>query len=116
MDKAHLHGLQVRKVITIDGDPRTSLCVDSYRDFLRGAYQWTAKRYYRPIGVDLDETDSEIVYSINETIDSSVFDRWRFDPNYRPLNLSEWGRRYEIDVGGIVSSIRADSRLTPLAD
>jgi hypothetical protein len=96
MDKAHLHGLVLRKQITIDGDPRTASYADSYRDFLRGTYRWVARRHYRPIGVNLEETDNEIVYSINETIDSSVFERWRYDPQYRPPNLSEWARRYDV--------------------
>jgi uncharacterized protein (DUF2235 family) len=116
MDKAHLHGLVFRKEITIDGDPSTAPYTDSYRDFLRGTYRWVARPYYRPIGVDLEETDKEIVYSINETIDASVFERWRFDPQYRPRNLGEWARRCDIDVGTIVGSIRADSSLTSLSD
>jgi hypothetical protein len=114
MDKARLHGLAFRQEITIDGDPRAAPYSDSFRDFLHGVYPWISRRYYRPIGVDLEETDNEVV--INETIDSSVFDRWRFDPQYRPHNLIEWAHRYDIDVGSIVGSIRADSRLTPLAD
>jgi hypothetical protein len=116
MDKARLRGLVFRREITIDGDPRTAPYADSFGDLLRGAYQAVSRRYYRPIGVDLEETDNEVVYSINETIDASVFERWRFDPQYRPHNLIAWAHRYDIDVESTVGSIRADSRLTRVSD
>ena len=34
--------------------------------------------------------------NVNETIDASVFQRWRADPNYRPVNLVEWARRKKV--------------------
>jgi AcrR family transcriptional regulator len=46
------------------------------------------------------------------TIDSSVFERWRYDPKYHPANLAAWARRYDIDVASLVGSFSTDSRLT----
>ena len=33
--------------------------------------------------------------NINETIDVTVFERWRAEPNYRPANLSRVGTAQE---------------------
>ena len=40
---------------------------------------------------------------MNETIDASVFERWRAVPAYRPKNLADWGERHGLkpeDVHG----------------
>jgi hypothetical protein len=47
-------------------------------------------------------------HTINETIDKSVFDRWRRDPAYRPENLVGWARRRHVDVATLANSVTAD--------
>jgi hypothetical protein len=42
--------------------------------------------------------------NINETIDASVFKRWRADPTYCPANLFERAQRKKVDQ----TSVRAD--------
>jgi len=116
MEKARLHGLQFKQDITIEGNPYSCEISDSFRKFAYGTYRFVSRRYYRPLGVDAEETETERIYSINETIDASVFERWRRDSSYRPQNLVEWGLRSKIDPATITGSIVADSRLTTLGD
>ncbi|HET7166316.1 MAG TPA: hypothetical protein VFI94_14370, partial [Pseudolabrys sp.] len=52
--------------------------------------------------------EGEGVKTINETVDSSVFARWRADPNYRPPNLSNWAKSQNVDPSKIMTSVRAD--------
>ena len=42
---------------------------------------------------------------INETIDSSVFERWRADAKYRPPNLAEWANRKLIDPAKLMGAV-----------
>ncbi len=118
MGKAKVHGLQFRADIADEGDVRSGKISDSYREFLYGVYPLLElnRRYYRPIGAAPDETATDFEYSINETIDSSVFERFRFDAAYRPPNLLSWASRNQVEIETIVGSVRADARLTPLSD
>jgi hypothetical protein len=69
---------------------RTVRFSDSYAEFLRGFYRpltfW--QRYYRPINVPPPEEGN--VKTINDTIDVSVFDRWRANSAYRARSLGGW--------------------------
>jgi hypothetical protein len=49
-----------------------------------------------------------VVHTINESIDISVFYRWRKNPKYRPPNLFAWANKHGIDPVNITSSVRAD--------
>ena len=71
--------------------------------------------YYRPIGVPPPE-EGDGVANINETIDVSVFERWRNDPLYRPPNLQAWTKAKGIDPVTITSSVRADDPKVSVAD
>jgi hypothetical protein len=52
---------------------------------------------------------------INETIDASVFDKWRDDKTYRPKNLSEWASRRKVTINDIRETVRADDPKVPLS-
>ena len=65
------------------------------------------KHYYRPIGIDPVDTDKGRVNTINESIDATVFNRWKADPNYRPQNLVEWSARRKVDPATLSSSVSA---------
>lgn len=64
-------------------------------------------RHLRAIGLDpfSDERGTHTV--INETIDRTVFERWRLNPTYRPNNLSQWASRKRINPADIDGSVLA---------
>ncbi|MFI4970259.1 MAG: DUF2235 domain-containing protein [Lysobacterales bacterium] len=64
------------------GTPR-----DSYREFLRGLYRVFKPRTPRVLGG-----------GVNETVDDSVWQRWRDDPAYRPASLVDAVRRRTVAV------------------
>lgn len=107
-DKAEALGLCFRYPVNVDGDMATATIIDSYGNFMRGAYSWFTKRYYRPIGqIEMKVQGAESV-TVNETIDSFVFERWRQDASYRPPQITDWATRKRVDPVEINSSVRAD--------
>jgi uncharacterized protein (DUF2235 family) len=90
---------------------------DSYAEFMYGWYRpltlW--RRYHRPIDVPPPE-EGEGVRTINETIDSSVFARWRADPSYRPPSLRKWAKAREVDPATITNCVRANDPSVAVAD
>ena len=93
MDKAARSGLAFRQEIELDTLASPPQISDSYSEFLRGAYKLLTggQRFYREIGAaPAPSSSTEFRESINETVDASVFERWRWDPTYRPLNLVRW--------------------------
>jgi hypothetical protein len=66
--------------------------------------------FYRPIGAEPIDTGDAVTTTINETIDVSVFDRWRKDKAYRPQNLSDWAKRRNADPSTLTGSVRADDK------
>jgi uncharacterized protein (DUF2235 family) len=109
MKKTSLHGLTFRNDVDIDGDVSTASIADSYKDFARGAYSKFYKPHFRPIGEEPDVRDDGTHANVNETIDKSVFDRWRAVPDYRPPNLAEWAMRKKVDPAQLTHSVRADA-------
>src|SRR3978361_1837890 len=71
---------------------------DSYAQMAGGLYRLLTlgMRYYRRIGLP-PESEGPGVSNINETIDSSVFDRWRADKTYRPPGLAAWANMKNVD-------------------
>lgn len=63
---------------------------DSYRSFLKGIYKFLrfGRRHYRKIGARATQKREDRIETIHETIDASVFERWKQDTSYRPKNLS----------------------------
>jgi uncharacterized protein (DUF2235 family) len=110
MCKAALHGLAFRDDLAIDDEVLTAPIADSFSAFMKGVYPVIkfGRRYYRPIGAPPIETEEKTTHNINETIDVSVFDRWREVPNYRPKNLTDWAKRHSIDIAALHESVRAD--------
>jgi hypothetical protein len=74
-----------------------------------GLYRFATfcRPYYRPIG-EPPTNEGPGVSNINETIDASVFDRWRADPSYRPPALRQWAASRKVDPEKITASVRAD--------
>jgi uncharacterized protein (DUF2235 family) len=116
MNKASQHGLTFRNGIDVDGDPNSSLITDSYGSFLWGAYSKVVQPLYRPIGEAPRVDDDGTHINVNETIDSSIFERWRTVPNYRPPNLVDWASRHGVKVETFAKSVRADDPQTEVTD
>jgi uncharacterized protein (DUF2235 family) len=108
MGKAAALGLQFRRSFVADQQVPTAPITDSYAQFLKGWYRLIARRFYRPIGADPQVGTERTTTRINETIDGTVFDRWRGNPAYRPPNLKEWASRKGADPATLVGARLAD--------
>ena len=108
MKKAEAHGLTFRSEVELDGIALKAPVADSYEAFGMGAYALVSPPLFRSIGREPNVRDDGTHINVNETIDASVFERWRADPGYRPANLLEWAERKRIDPAQLHSSVRAD--------
>lgn len=116
MRKATRSGLTFRNDIEIDGDEFVASVSDSFREFLHGAYSLCSKRFYRPIGAAPMAVPDGIHTNVNETIDGSVFKRWRKDSTYRPPNLSQWAKDRGVDLNQLEKAVRADDPTISVPD
>ena len=97
MGKASGLGLQFRDTFVADAQTPTAPITDSYAEFGWGIPRLFSRRFYRPIGTDPVKGTESTTERINETIDGTVFDRWRGNPDYRPPNLKDWATRKGVD-------------------
>jgi uncharacterized protein (DUF2235 family) len=104
MRKAAGLGLKFRDTFIADGQSPTAPIADSYHDFGHGLVRFFVPRFYRPIGCDPEKGTSRTTERINETIDGSVFERWRGNSNYRPPNLTDWAALRSIDPGTLTGA------------
>jgi uncharacterized protein (DUF2235 family) len=113
MDKASIHGLGFRRGLELEVPGNSPAPIaDSYSEFAYGSYKvlTLGRRYHRPIGPEpIESSATEMRENINETIDASVFERWRQDDKYRPPNLAAWAGRRAADLNAIRASVRADN-------
>ena len=79
-------------------------------------YSTLSDRYYRAIGEAPRETDNGTHSNVNETIDGSVFDRWRRVTEYRPPNLIDWAARNEVDIAKLNNSVLAHTPSVAVPD
>ncbi|MEM8817872.1 MAG: DUF2235 domain-containing protein [Pseudomonadota bacterium] len=98
-DKAQLAGLSFRHTITLHNGEHLRPISDSFASFLKGVYRIVrlGRRAYRPIGLEREAVNGGWIEPHHETIDATVFDRWRADPEYRPKNLKRWADDNELD-------------------
>jgi uncharacterized protein (DUF2235 family) len=110
MQKAQLHGLIFKATVSIDGDVSRAAVHDSFAEMGGGVYRALkfGRPYYRPVGAAPSVRSDSITTTINETIDGSVFERWRMDSNYRPRNLEVWARSQQVSLDSLHVSVRAD--------
>jgi uncharacterized protein (DUF2235 family) len=115
--KATKLGLAFNDEFAAEQDAATAPISDSYAEFARGSYRLLTLgiRFHRPIGVP-PASEGAGVTNINETIDSSVFDRWRADRTYRPPGLQAWANMKNVDPGKITSTVRADDPAIAIGD
>jgi uncharacterized protein (DUF2235 family) len=114
MEKAAALGLLFREPVVVDVAQVTPPITDSYGLFFKGWYRFASRPFYRPVGPPPDEGTEATTARINETVDGSVFDRWRADENYRPPNLVEWGERKSADPAKLQGAIFADDPGKPV--
>ncbi len=115
--KAEGLGLIFRDGFAVESHAATAAISDSYGEFMRGLYRLVTlnRPYYRPIGVP-PKDEGDCVSNINETIDASVFDRWRADNTYRPPKLQSWAMSKAVDPASIMGSVRTDNPAALVAD
>jgi uncharacterized protein (DUF2235 family) len=110
MQKAASHGLQFKDTVNIDGNEDRAVVHDSFGQMAGGFYRLCklGRPFYRAIGAGPLTTDHAVTTTINETIDASVFERWRGSPAYRPANLVAWARERRVEIDSLRGSVRAD--------
>ena len=115
--KATALGLAFRDAFAAEPDAATAPISDSYAEFAWGLYRLLTlgRAYHRPIGVP-PKDEGPGVSNINETIDASVFDRWRADKTYRPPQLQAWAAAKGIAPEAVTVSVRADKPTVSVAD
>lgn len=115
--KAAASGLRFEDHFATSADAALAPISDSFAEFAHGWYRLLRLgiRYQRPIGVP-PKDEGEGVTTINETIDSSVFHRWRADPSYRPPGLRAWADTKGVDPSRLASAVRADDPTVEVAD
>jgi Uncharacterized alpha/beta hydrolase domain (DUF2235) len=116
MQKAVSHGLSFRSEVTLDGDALKAPIIDSYHSFGEGLYAIVSPALYRSIGPEPDVRENGTHTNVNETIDVSVFQRWRADPKYRPRNLVEWAQRRKVDPAQLQTSVLANDPRVAVLD
>jgi uncharacterized protein (DUF2235 family) len=105
MDKAGALGLIYRDKVQIDVTEKAPAINDSYSEFGEGFYHLFSKRFFRPVGIAPETGTAGTTSRINETIDGSVFDRWRSDATYRPANLIAWAEAKKVDPAKLVGAV-----------
>ena len=116
MKKAESQGLSFRSEVNLDGDALKAPIADSYKSFGSGLYAKVFPPLYRTIGREPDVREDGSHINVNETIDASVFERWRADPTYRPANLAEWAQRKKVDPARLQTSVRGDDPRVDVPD
>jgi hypothetical protein len=92
----------------MDADSHLDPVCDSYAEMAYGLYRIATlgRRHSRIIGA-LTRTVSQPsgeVETVAETIDGSVFDRWRNDSDYRPIGVSAWAERLKLNPMQVVGT------------
>jgi hypothetical protein len=115
--KAAMLGLTFTNEFATEPGAATASISNSFKEFAWGWYRLLkfGMRYHRLIGIPPKE-EGEGVKTINETIDASVFHRWRTDKAYRPRGLRKWAKRIGIDPDEIKGSVRVDAPTVHVAD
>jgi uncharacterized protein (DUF2235 family) len=107
MDKSAAHGLIFRSGFEMDAQDHVAPIFNSYANFLPAWLRPFSPPFFRPVGTEPEVGTTSTTSRINETIDASVFERWRANPAYRPQNLATWAVRSEVDPASLTASVLA---------
>jgi uncharacterized protein (DUF2235 family) len=77
-EKARAAGLRLRSMAAVGPEDHLAEVNDSFKEFMFGVYRAFKDPFDRPFGS-----------GVNETVDSSVWNRWGRDPAYRPPSLRQ---------------------------
>jgi uncharacterized protein (DUF2235 family) len=118
MAKATEHGLEFKDSVELDEGATACEVCDSLAEMAHGIYEviTLGKHYYRPIGIDPIDTDKGRINTINESIDATIFARWKADSKYRPQNLVEWSQRRKVDPATFATSVSASDPTKTIPD
>ena len=108
VEKAQQNGLAFRYPVLVDSSSYQDDVINSYSEFAYGLYKAVTlgRRYYRVVGAaprNVTNPDGTVT-TVSETIDGSVFDRWRYFNNYRPPSLQRWASARASDPAQIVGA------------
>ena len=111
MKKAGDVGLAWRGEVVPTGYEISGDIHDSFKSFLRGCYRLfkLGRRFHRRIAAPATPDDKGSWLSVNETIDGSVFDRWRKVAAYRPTSLARWAAGLGIDPARLHGAVDAQT-------
>lgn len=107
MEKAAATGLVFTDQVVMDTAQTLPPIRNSYREFADGFFHFLSRPFYRPVGSPPEIGTDATTSRINETIDGSVFERWRSDNTYRPPNIVEWAKRIPIDPASLNGAVLA---------
>lgn len=110
MEKSAALGLIFRSGFEMDTQVHNAPIFNSYANFLPAFLRPFSPPFYRRVGAEPEVGTTSTTSRINETIDASVFERWRTDPAYRPPNLSTWAQRFDVDPVSLTASVQASDR------
>jgi hypothetical protein len=108
-DKAAARGLRFRLDFKMDPPNPAAPVADSYAGFGPPLLRLFSKRFYRPVGTEPMVGTKRTTSRINETIDASVFERWRSNPAYRPPNLQAWAERFKLEPASLRETVLASN-------
>ena len=109
--KASAAGLALNGPIIVPPAAEMGPITDSFASFMFGIYR-IAKgglRFTRIIQADPVEKQTGTVETVAETIDGSVFDRFRADRTYRPAALMAWADKRAVDPGHLHGAVDAST-------
>lgn len=112
MEKASAHGLSFRTDVVPDALTWQAAISNSYREFMGGVYRFANRPFQRVIGAPPQVSEGGHDETVNETIDASVFERWRADPKYRPQNLQAWQEGTGVDPATVQTAVLAHAPYT----
>ena len=117
VEKAAALGLRISAAVDQDAEPWKYPVADSFRQFAYHLYQATRAFFphYRTVGAADAHKGTKTTETVNETIDSSVFERWRQDSRYRPRNLARWAESHRINPKTVTTSVLAKNPEGPPA-
>jgi uncharacterized protein (DUF2235 family) len=111
VEKAERHGLAFRYPVQIDPNSYEDDVIDSYSQMTYGVYKLLTlgRRHHRIIGEAARAVNNPngTVTTVAETVDGSVFDRWRANDAYRSPSLVRWANRRGLDPAKLHGAIDA---------
>lgn len=115
VEKAKSKGLTFKNLPADSGDERGQVN-NSFIEMAFGLYALLHLfiPFQRKIGRKTVGSSENTKYVVNETIDGSVFDRWRSDASYRPKSIARWSDKFSVSPESIRSAVRADDPNIPV--